>query len=437
MKFSNKLKVGLVGTGMCLCLANPFLNVMASDGTNTAITIEKPEGWKDSESKIGVTFDTSLLSDGVTLEKVEAKVGEKGSWKDITKSMTVTIKGNDTVYVKATDSGGNTYENNRSIRCYDNEKPTLSASLSNGVLTIQGKDTLSGIASITIEGTTYEADENGSLAVQLTQKDFKRKEIHMSVTDKAGNESGSYVIRNPYYGWKDPASKDNGNSMSATTDTGTNEPAKAPLPQSTEATKPTSAKGTVTDLTVTSAVESKGESVDTVNQTGKEGNKVFYTITTKSGKIFYLVIDNTQSSDNVYFLTEVSEADLLNFTLSDTVTLPDTTYAVPEETNPTEAEKEENTEEKEEIEVKMPEEKSGKGMYIVLAIAALLGVGAGYYFKVYKPKHEYDDDEYDEGYEAYDDDEIEDEDESEVKEIGEDLEIIPIEDEDEIEEDEE
>ena len=85
----------------------------------------------------------------------------------------------------------------------------------------------------------------------------------------------------------------------------------------------------------------------------------------------------------------------------------------------------------------MPEEKSGKGMYIVLAIAALLGVGAGYYFKVYKPKHEYDDDEYDEGYESYDDEEIEDEGDLEVKEIGEDLEIIPIEDEDEIEEDEE
>ena len=35
---------------------------------------------------------------------------------------------------------------------------------------------------------------------------------------------------------------------------------------------------------------------------------------TKSGKIFYLIIDNSKSQDNVYFLTEVSEKDLMNFT---------------------------------------------------------------------------------------------------------------------------
>ena len=42
------------------------------------------------------------------------------------------------------------------------------------------------------------------------------------------------------------------------------------------------------------------------------------------------IIDNSKSQDNVYFLTEVSEKDLMNFTLSDSVTLPevDTVYAV-------------------------------------------------------------------------------------------------------------
>ena len=45
--------------------------------------------------------------------------------------------------------------------------------------------------------------------------------------------------------------------------------------------------------------------------------------------LFYLVIDNDQSQDNVYFLTEVDEKDLMNFTLADTTTLPDvdTVYA--------------------------------------------------------------------------------------------------------------
>ena len=75
----------------------------------------------------------------------------------------------------------------------------------------------------------------------------------------------------------------------------------------------------------------EGETADSVTKTATEGTKEFYTISTKSGKIFYLIIDNSKSQDNVYFLTEVSEKDLMNFTLSDSVTLPevDTVYAEP------------------------------------------------------------------------------------------------------------
>ena len=65
----------------------------------------------------------------------------------------------------------------------------------------------------------------------------------------------------------------------------------------------------------------EGETADSVTKTATEGTKEFYTISTKSGKIFYLIIDNSKSQDNVYFLTEVSEKDLMNFTLSDSVTL--------------------------------------------------------------------------------------------------------------------
>ena len=67
----------------------------------------------------------------------------------------------------------------------------------------------------------------------------------------------------------------------------------------------------------------EGETAESVTKTATEGTKEFYTISTKSGKIFYLIIDNSKSQDNVYFLTEVSEKDLMNFTLSDSVTLPE------------------------------------------------------------------------------------------------------------------
>ena len=111
------------------------------------ISIEKPSGWKQGETTIAVTVDDSNLGEGITISKIEAKVGDDGSWMDITSNRSITISQNTTVYVRITDSAGTTYEQNRSIRCYDSEKPTLIASLTDGVLTIQGQDQVSGIQS--------------------------------------------------------------------------------------------------------------------------------------------------------------------------------------------------------------------------------------------------------------------------------------------------
>ena len=115
----------------------------------------------------------------------------------------------------------------------------------------------------------------------------------------------------------------------------------------------------------------------------------------------------------MYFLTEVSEKDLMNFTLSDTVTLPevDTVYAEPE------------TEE-----VQMPEDKSAVGSYLLIGLVAAGALGGGYYFKVYKPKHEYDDED------EYEDDETE---EAEEPAEPDDAEEETLPDEEEVLEDEE
>lgn len=99
-----------------------------------------------------------------------------------------------------------------------------------------------------------------------------------------------------------------------------------------KSSEPTTSTGTVEDRTVTGIEQElagKNETVDTISSTTTAAGKEFYTISTKSGKVFYLIIDNEQSQDNVYFLTEVDEQDLMNFTLSDTVTLldVDTVYA--------------------------------------------------------------------------------------------------------------
>ena len=385
----SRVKKSLLAATTFLCLTTPLLQTQtayAAKNTTPAITIEKPDGWKQGETTIAVTVDASHMPEGFSIAKIEAKAGKDGSWQDVTGSGSITITGNQTVYVRVTDGEGKVYEQNRSIKCYDTEKPTLSASLTDGVLTIQGNDTVSGITAVTVNGTTYTDLKDGMLRVQLTQKDFTTKQIEITVTDGAGNTSEKYVLQNPYYEWakkqaeKQKSSSDSNGAMATTTSA--------------------DAKGTVDDRTVTGIekqLNKEGETAESVTKTATEGTKEFYTISTKSGKIFYLIIDNSKSQDNVYFLTEVSEKDLMNFTLSDSVTLPevDTVYAEPEKQ--AEEEKPETTEadekDKVEDEIQMPEDKSSAGTYLLIGLVAVGAAAGGYYLKVYKPKHEYDDED--------------------------------------------
>ena len=380
---------------------------------DNSIGIEKPSGWKQGETTITVTINAGKLGEGVTITKLEAKVGENGSWTDITDSHTISIDKNETVYVRATDSEGNVYEQNRSIKCYDSEKPTLAASLTDGVLTIQGKDTISGIASVTVNGTEYRDLTDGTLKIQLTQKDFTTKKIEITATDTAGNTSDKYSLQNPYYEWAvkqaiAQSADANSNNATTTTPTGEEQQVNSPLPQDAKPSEPTTSTGTVEDRTVTGIEQElaeQNETVDKISSTTTAAGKEFYTISTKSGKVFYLIIDNEQSQDNVYFLTEVDEQDLMNFSLSDTVTLPDmdTVYATvdgEDDQTETPAPEEGSTEESEapeEPEVQEPEKTSNFGSYLLIGLIAA-GVGAGaWYMKIYKPKHEFvDDDEYEE-----------------------------------------
>lgn len=194
----SRVKKSLLAATTFLCLTTPLLQTQtayAAENITPAITIEKPDGWKQGETSIAVTVDASHMPEGFSIAKIEAKAGKDGSWQDVTGSGSITITGNQTVYVRVTDGEGKVYEQNRSIKCYDTEKPTLSASLTDGVLTIQGNDTVSGITSVTVNGTTYTDLKDGMLRVQLTQKDFTTKQIEITVTDGAGNTSENMYCR--------------------------------------------------------------------------------------------------------------------------------------------------------------------------------------------------------------------------------------------------
>ena len=401
---------------------------------NVKITISTPSGWHNDTTKVHISVEDVAHSGNFSIKTVQAKVAQNGSWTDITEDMYVEISENATVYVLVTDQRGKTYEKNRYIRCFDFTKPTLNAAVSDGLLSVQAHDTDSGIKAVYVNGYEFKELTNGVLNIRLQQFDAGYQYFTISAMDNAGNMSEVYKTANPYY--TDPEKTDGNEKNSA-----------EQLPVSAQATKPSSATAQVTEHTKTdsdgntvsenslaeqkkqamaeaAASEKKEESGEKEkSETGKE----FYTIQTASEKVFYLIIDRDGEEEVVYFLTEVTENDLLNVTADNSDTLPQNSAALEsaipvtegalsnnngeQETEEEPAEEaaedgEENTEEPE------PEpEKTGENpaaTYIILGIVAVAAIGGGYYFKVAKKKKEEfldeDDDEEDEE-EEYDDDE--------------------------------
>ena len=402
---------------------------------NVKITISTPSGWHNDTTKVHISVEDVAHSGNFSIKTVQAKVAQNGSWTDITEDMYVEISENATVYVLVTDQRGKTYEKNRYIRCFDFTKPTLNAAVSDGLLSVQAHDMDSGIKAVYVNGYEFTELTNGVLNIRLQQFDAGYQYFTISAMDNAGNMSEVYKTANPYY--TDPEKAD-GNEKN---------PAEQ-LPVNAQATKPSSATAQVTEHTKTdsdgntvsenslaeqkkqamaeaAASEKKEESGEKEkSETGKE----FYTIQTASEKVFYLIIDRDGEEEVVYFLTEVTENDLLNVTADNSETLPKNSAALEsaipvtegalpnnngeqgKEEEPTEEPTEdgegENTEEPE-PEPEKPAE-NPMATYIILGIVAAAAIGGGYYFKVVRKKKEEfldeDDDEEDEE-EEYDDDE--------------------------------
>ena len=412
---------------------------------NVSISINKPDGWFNDT--VSVTFLVADVAHTGNFEiaKIQAKVGQNGSWTDVTEDKKLEISENCTVYVQVTDQKGNTYEKNRAIKCFDTTKPTLNAAVSDGLLSVQVHDTDSGAKAVYVNGYEFTELTNGTLNIRLQQFDAGYEYFTISAMDNAGNMSEVYKTKNPYY--KDPADESDENPA-------------AQLPVNAEATKPGNATGTVTEHTRTdsdgntvsgnSLAEQKkqamaeadaAEAAESGTQKKEQSGqgKEFYTIQTASDKVFYLIIDRDGEEEMVYFLTEITENDLLNTTSGNSETLPKNSAAL-ESAIPTgesalpnnnsevqekEQQAEENaadTEPAEDTEStgeKEPEKKSAEQnpalSYILMGILAAAFIGGAYYFKVVRKKKEdfiEDEDEDEEEDEEYENEDEEPEDDS-------------------------
>ncbi len=179
-------------------------------------------------------------------------------------------------------------------------KPTLNAAVSDKALTVNAVSE-NGIKAIYINGYEFRNTGNGNLKIKLQQFDAGYNKFYIYAEDNAGLTSDLYEVDNPYF----DADK-----------TDDEDPSKE-LPVDASATDPTEAVGTVSEHLF-------------------NGGREFYQIETANGKTFYLIVDMLSDEEKVYFLTEISERDLLNATSDTSETLPRNS-AIPEEGIPEDA----------------------------------------------------------------------------------------------------
>ena len=336
---------------IALCVGLSLLlsgRAFAFDGSNevstSGVTVEitPPTGYATKSAEIGFTI-TDTAGNGFASAKV--KLGLDGEWQDVTNTLErwesrytgrVTITDNCAVTVNVTGHDGKVYEKMCYINCFENGTQIF---VPGGTQDNSGQS-----PSNTPAGTT--PDGNGGTDAQ-----------------------------NP------PASASNDPDSQPDT-----------TPRNPTALTP-DGQGTVMD-----------------NVTDEDG-KEFFTFTTPSENTFYLIIDRQRDSENVYFLNAVTENDLM--ALAEKGDGNASTSAIPDPapvcvckdkceagavntacpvcvlsmndcvgTAPAPAAAQEP---------EKPQESSNTGMIVIVLLAMLAVGGAGWYFKIYKPKHDMSD----------------------------------------------
>jgi len=163
--------------------------------------------------------------------------------------------------------------------------------------------------------------------------------------------------------------------------------------------------------------DGQGEVIDHLFSEDGDGAGIeLFTISTRTGNIFYLIIDHSRTGNNVYFLNTVSEWDLITMAYDAEVPRPPATVPTfPEQTPMTTGQEVAITPEIETTTVtpQQPEidepQTSGSGVnnHIILVVGLIIiGVGVVGFKKFFKPKKDY----------FNDDDDMDDEDESDTLE---------------------
>jgi hypothetical protein len=155
-----------------------------------------------------------------------------------------------------------------------------------------------------------------------------------------------------------------------------------------------------TSSSISGAIPTDGTGTVIENNIDTSAQREFFTIKTAAGNVFYIVVDKEKTGDNVYLLTQVTEADLEKLAGSKTASTitggnagsqsqTGLTSETPATTSQTTASQTQETSTTSKSAASSKAKQSGNiGTIVFVILAALAAGGAGFYFKIYKPRRE-------------------------------------------------
>ena len=380
------------------------------------VTFVLPSGWTNTAK--GTV--TAQIKDPTGLGVQNVEYSLNGSWQDATREymtsangeIAITVRENCTVMLRITDPHGHTFEENAAVSTFDRTVPAIQASIEGEYLHVQSQDDGSGIGGIQVNGLLFTAIDNGVLNVRIPDVLSKYDHLAVRAFDYAGNFSNPVTLDNPFYQVATPTQASQSTPAPGTPDaTATPEPtvtqpvyyptaepyypAASPTPQIIYVT-PEQPAETPTPVIQTEYItigpgmpylaDGNGHTLDVLYSAAT--NKQFITMQTKSGNVFYLVIDYDKPIDEAaemyetYFLNLVDERDLLSLMSEEEMptATPQVIYVTPEPTAeplPTQIPVPVTTEEP----AAKPEKSPVTGILTLVLILAAAGGGVFWFIK--------------------------------------------------------
>lgn len=309
------------------------------------ITFGMPQGWSSSAS-VRVTLRVQDKRQcGWQRVEIRGAALQGDDWLDITQrfvdaqddKIQVDAVQNGQLLVRVTDPQGMLFMEEATVRCFDRQAPTVSASFdANMLLHVDAQDDLSGVAGIQINALLFTKLESGALNVRMEDALNQYEKLAIRAFDFAGNFSELITLENPYYAKPTEApttapqpTKGTGNAGSGNngnTPTATPKPTAVPT-QDSSASYPTQMPVTATPTPIIQTeyvplgpgmpYKSSGNMHTLDMLYSAATNKQFITVQARNGATFYLIIDYDKPIDEdaelyeTYFLNLVDERDLL------------------------------------------------------------------------------------------------------------------------------